>query len=427
MCLAKKRGDRGLSFLEVVVAIGLLFVVGSFMVGSFAMGSRSLATTKNVSKASLVAQGFMDRLLSMSPSKRKDWCERSMNGEPLAGSPPFSDYRARGTIAPFTTSTDRGQHSNLDLLELEVIPPQGRSVVYRTLISDPTIRGIASQSSNEAIGWGNSDGSFTFLHDFASEETELPPLPGSENGADNMASFELDSQASIAWAVDCLSGVLYWLDLRTYNASPDQAQWNAISPPVGGSNWEISDISVNGSSTALWVSNSARNELWAYYYDAQADSFEWAGPVRPPVEGINAQFNGISTDKTGRFVWVGDVNNRAMWRYDTLGNIWTVNPLIPPDGMNEPRGIAAVSDGWIVYVVDCGSLHRYVGNPREGITASPDPAKWARWDLPSEVLDDVPSGISVDDNDKFVWVTTQRGGVWRFFPHNASQGWQKQQ
>lgn len=444
-----KRGTsssfRGISFLEVVVSIGILFLVSAFMTGTFLTGTRHVATIKERNVASIVAQSTMDRLLSMSPGDRRQWCSDSRTKEFFAPAP-YDTYRVRGSLEILARESlvtlSRGSElevSMSSLLRVSVNPPVGSEVEYTTIVMDPTLRGVSMQASNEAVGWANSDGTFTFLKDFATRNVGLPALPSRDGVVAEVSAFELDENASIGWAVDRHSGELYWIDVKALGARPNptSSAWNHVDKPAEADAWTIGGIASNSNSSCLWVSNHSRGELWAYVRNnsvAGSTGFVWAGPIPLPEEAYGGELGSVTTDEYGRFVWVTDSKNRCVWHFNldegSEGG-WSREPMVPREGINQPRGIAASSNGLTVYIVDCGSLLEYSGDPTESIpdrssmpetnvfrssVDDPYPPNWRRWTLPSAVVDDVPSGVCVDSNNKFVWVTTRNDSVWRFIP-----------
>jgi hypothetical protein len=169
------------------------------------------------------------------------------------------------------------------------------------------------------------------------------------------------------------------------------------------------------------VGDTSNHCLWLYQ-DFGPGPGSWQTIPLCPLTVPMGIPTGVAIDPLGSLVWVADEDNQCLRKFVFSGGAapafepnagglgsWQVQPVLPPAtmGLGAPQGIAMDNQGWAVYLVDRARLYRYVDETSQWLVLG---------ELPSAVIHNGLSGISMDAFGTMLYLNTLQGQAYKLFP-----------
>lgn len=393
---------RGLSILEVQVSLLLLLLVCLYLMSLFASGQRHARRSVDYSKCTLLAH----RRLEEAKTVPFESLVTGLRPE----TDPNPGFNTTLSLTPY--------EDGLYVLQVDALAPSGALARAFCLTSDPAIAfgGVISDEYSHKVAW--------------------------VNGADLMGWDDQTSTASnLGAVVDArLSGALagrpgsnfFWRGggkespVSFLERLPNPGTWSpALNSPVTAVDAQRALARFSGMATdqgtgRLVAADVNNRGLW--FSDGSAwHSPEVSKPRNPPL-GRPA---GIVCDPAMSLIWVADtdyqclrklISPAASGRYPAsdlesagpLGS-WHRRRYRPPAtlGMGSPIGLAMDIYGWAVYVHDRSRLYQFVDSTGEWKVLGT---------FPPELLQELPSGLTTDRFGNLLFLTTERGSLWKIRP-----------
>jgi len=395
---------RGLSLLEVLLAILLLFLAASCLLCLFGSGQGLALRGREYSIATLLAGTRMEALLAcpledVSPG----------TGE---HSEPFLGYTWEVAVLDFD--------ADLKLLEVTVFSPRGARCSLRTLRRTSEFFGI---SCDPWAGWllfsVPGDPSVHVLPDggVAAPGPTLPPGP-SPARAGGLAGLP---GSGFLWVADqAHRNVIYFRQRES--GGFEKGELHPLKLSSGGKPPSFAGLACDSMANRLFLADRANRALWIMA-DSPVYSERVRGPLAPqdPALGTPA---GVAVDASGSVVWVADTEHGCL-RQLLLGEQpgptadhevepgvgwWSRECFRPDEGMGSPQGVAVNPWSSAVLCVDEANLHllEFVPLPAGGFARV-----WSRRPLPADLVRARPSGICLDPFRNVVYLNTRCGQVWK--------------
>jgi hypothetical protein len=395
---------RGISLLEVLLAILLVFMAASCLLGLFGSGQGLALRGREYSIATLLAGNRMEELLAcpledVSPG----------TGE---HSEPYRGYTWEVALHDF--------EGDLKMLEVLVLSPRGARCALRTLRRTSEFFGIAC---DPWAGWlvfsVPGDPAVRILQDGsrAAPGPSLPPGP-SPARAGGLAG---PPGAGFLWVADQVHrNVVYFRQKES--GGFEEGEVHALVPPSEVKTPTFAGLASDGFANRLVLADRANRALWILA-DSPVDSERVRGPLAPrePALGTPA---GVAVDGSASVVWVADAEHGCLRQllvggepaspadYEVEPGVgwWNRECFRPEEGMGSPQGVAVNPWSSAVLCVDEGSLHLLEFVP---MSAGSYAQVWSRRRLPDDLIQARPSGICLDPFRNVVYLNTRRGQVWK--------------
>lgn len=371
---------RGLTFLELMLAMMIAFLAVSFLMGLFISGAKAGARSRQVSEANLLAQGAMERLLAVPVD------QLPLGTHAFGPAYPGYSYRLE-VIDPGDFDGDGNDDPELSVLTMTVITPVTDHLSFSALRrkSEPFMgaTGVDASSNkavftvmgdNSPISWtcGTSD------DDPCACALTLPAMPSGQPG-----DVCCDGGGTSLWAVDYSSGGIRKLDMGTNVWGP------AVIPPLS---IEPQGIGTDITGSTIWLTDTANKALWSYTV-ATGQWQQIPAPADPLLRPL-----GVAVHKDGKDIWIADKDKHAIRHYNTTTG-WDPT-LYQHAELQDPEGVAVGLDG-TVYAVNPYKVFIFSG----GVAGAPA-------EIDGKAQTDYPAGLSVSWDGKVLYLATRRGSVW---------------
>ena len=393
-----ERRLRGLSLLEVQVALLLLLLVSLYLMSLFASGQRHARRALDYSRATLLAHRRLEEARAVPvPDLRPGLTQESE---------PYQGFNTTLSVAPY--------EGGLSLLAVDTRAPSGALARAFTLVPDwSRFHGVAADVFAHQIAWTNGPDLMVW-DDLTGTATNLGPVgDGRKNGA---LSGQPGSNQIWRGGVDL--GPIPFLE-----RVPTPDTWGAAlsSPVVAPDNWisevRFTGLASDGAGDGLVAADISNSGLWF------SRSGSWTGSqVTRPKEPPLGRPGGVACDPAMSLIWVADQDYQCLRKLvcpaaaaaypaaqlesaGALGS-WHRNRFRPPPalGMGSPAGLAMDPLGWAVYVHDRARLYRYLDGPQT-------------WELlgtlPLALVQEIPSGLATDRYGSQIYLATEQGSLWK--------------
>lgn len=385
----RKGKRRGLSFLELMLAMTLTFLAISFLMGMFLTAIRETGRSRHATIATALAQSKLERLNAMAveavTTGTGQWDEFTYTVDVADA----GDYDADGyddpdlKVVTVTVTSPKGVRSTMQSLRPAGVP------FFGIACCDAYPAAIWSLDEPDGYPYGWDDGTATVNPTslwFCNPNT---PMPAGGRPGGIAASADLN----VVWAVDVTNQ-----GIRSLQSGP---AWSNLRRPGGLG--RPTGIASNGSGDKVWVADEANRCLFKYKPSADA----WSGPIIPvPAAG---RLKGASADRSGDNVWVVDADNRCVRHYWPPTDSW--DPLAFTNGsFDETVSVAVSGDGKWLFVMDSDQLHiKNVTPPVASGTTG-----WTVVDLDSKLVCDIPQGLAANYDGSLVWANPKRGPLFKY-------------
>lgn len=383
-----RKTKRGLSFLELVMAMSMTFLAMTLLVGTFLTGLRHSGKSREMARATGLAQARLERLsaLTMDSIQPGSWpigtdTEHLTYRVDVADA---GDYDGDGLDDPdFKMVTVTVFNKDEPQCRLATLKP-AISALYGAECSanqDQALFCVDDSAHKYPAGWddpsGQLDPAAWFL--FASDAT----LPEGGRPAGVAASDDLQT----VWVVD-------FIKQGIRKATAPSNAWSACKRPCGlGTPTGLcgrSDLS------ELWLGDGSNYCLWSY----RPATDSWSGPLRPCGLG---KVTGVATRPLGQVVWLADADHHCLRKYTPATDTWDATSYTSPE-LGELVAVALREDGQRVYAMDERYLH-WLDLPS---------ATWSKVPLPAKLRSDTPQGLALNYAGTLLWASPRRGPLYKY-------------
>lgn len=383
----RQRKRRGLSFLELMLAMTLTFLAISFLMGMFLTAIRETGRSRHATIATTLAQSKLERLNALAI-------------EAVAtGTGKFDEFSYRVDIADAGDYDGDGYDDpDLKVVTVTVTSPQGvRSTMQSLRPAGVPFFGITCSDLSPVAVWSldEPDGYPYAWDDVAPNNVAVNPgtvwvsAPTRQMPAGGRPGGLAGSQdLSIIWAVDVTNQ-----GIRSLQAGPG---WSGLFRP--GALGRPTGIATNGGGDKVWVADEANRCLFKYKPSANA----WSGPIQPvPTCG---RLRGASADRAGDNVWVVDSDNRCVRHYMPVTDSWDPVLYTNPN-FDVVASVAVSGDGKRLFVMDQDELH---------IKSLIPVSNWLTVTLDGKLVCDGPQGLASNFDGTVVWANPRRGPLFKY-------------
>jgi hypothetical protein len=321
--------SRGLSLIEVLISLFLLFIVSVYLLQLFAGGFRTFDRSLELTTATLLAQQKMEQELIYDVV------------QPATGSfsGAYGDYKY--SVASTLVNDE------LTRVVVDVTGRHGVTAHLVTLKAGPVdFAGIGNDVTASNAVFRRQEG---FVPDALSQNqasttsgvfTVLAQLPA--NG--KPAGVAMDPYASGAWVADRVNKAIWFSTLS------GGTTWKGPYAPSAGLGTP-GGVATDDQTCICWVADQTNKCLW--YYRAADDSWRQIPAAIPPL----GRLAGVATDSFASHAWVVDATNQCVRMWDDESKTW--DPTQYGQGvLASPRGIAVPRAGQgLIYVVGKDTLY----------------------------------------------------------------------
>lgn len=375
----KKR--RGLTFLELLLAMMIAFLAVSFLMGLFVSGARAGVRSREISTANLLAQGAMERLLVVP-------VEQIQAGVHQFGvNYPGFTYTLDVTD-PGDFDGDGNDDEDLKVVTMTVTTPIDNFLTFTALRrkTEPYMGACAKGPDDHMVFSASGENSplewscgTTFGDCDSGCVTPLPPMPGGQPGDVAFVPTTGD-----VWVVDQGSA-----GIRRCDSSG--VWWPAVKPPIASEPCGLATDTKTGD--VLWMTDLANKCLWSYAGGV------WTQMPAPAVPLTRPQ--GVAVNEDGTQVWVSDKDSNSLRCYRP-GIGWDA-PYTDP-GLREPEGVAVTPDGQWAFAADATKVFVFPASGGGGAVGSGT--------IDGKAQTDYPAGMCVSADGTILYLNTRRGSVW---------------
>ena len=393
---------RGLSLLEVQVSMLLLLLVTLYLMSLFASGQRHARRSVDYSRCTLLAHRRLEEARTVPFKDLRTGLRRE--DEPNPG------FNTTLTLTPY--------EDGISLLEVQAVAPSGALARAFQLVSDPSIRfgGAICDEFAHNVVWVNS-GDLMAWNEASATQSNLGPVSDARQGG----GLAGRPGSNFFWRGGSLEGPVYYQE-----SLPAPATWGSpLAAPVTVVDSQKALASFTGlasdwGTSRLVAADSINKGLWF------SDGSNWnnasvSRPTSPPL----GRPTGIACDPAMGLIWVADSDYQCLRKFLAAGpssaypaadlessggsGYWHRKQFRPPAtlGMGSPIGLAMDRHGWAVLVHDRSRLYRFVDSTNT----------WTLWgSFPPDLRSELPSGMCTDAFGNVVFVTTERGSLWKIRP-----------
>ncbi len=362
----RPRHPGGVTLLETLVSLYLLFLISVYLLQLFAGGCKALDRSVEFTTATFLAQEEMEQVL---PQDVVVAAQGNFNGD-------FADYSYAVSTSEYSPTLQR--------IEVDV---RGRHGVTAALVAlkagPPDFAGISTDQSS-------CDATFRRQQNLQ-PDCYVPPtfaLPQALPDSGEASGIACDDTGSVSFVADRYNCQLWYYDVNA-TGSP----WSGPFHPDTGMGTPAG-VATDSFANEAWVSDQSNRAIWKFYNGI----WTRVQPSNPPL-GVPA---GIATDAAASNVWVVDTTNQCVRRYNDDMQTW--DPTCYGAGsLQDPRGVVAPHGGQgRVYIVD--STHLWSLDTGTGVVTSVAT-------LPSGLHD--PSGLASDRFGSSFWInSTHDRAIW---------------
>lgn len=387
---------RGLTLLEMQVALLLLLLVSLYLMSLFASGTRHAARAMDYSRATVLVQRRLEEvrrvpLADVVASVREE-------------AEPYTGFNTTVEVTPYEGAVYQ--------LQVTARAPSGALAHAATLVSDHpnTFQGVVTDAFTHQVAWVNDQDLLAYTE--GTGMTNLGPVSDGRRGGGLSGS----PGSNLIWRAGRKEAPAAFLE-----TVPTPATWApALADPVGAgdsvtSPWRLTGMATDFASSSMVLADSANRGLWLH------DGANWTGPLRAKAPALGRPL-GLAADPALSMVWVADhdyqcvrklLSARAAAAYpatelESAGAFgsWHKTRFRPPAsmGFGAPVGLAMDPQGWALFVHDGGRLYRF----RDGNGG---------WDLlgslPPALVAEGASGLACDRYAGWLYLSTLQGSLWK--------------
>lgn len=413
----KKTKRKGLSFLELVIAMTLTFLSITFLAGLFITSVRNGETSKKRTAAAMMAHSTLQRLSAFSADQIAPINAAHFD-------PPLQNYVYSVDVQPAGDYTGTGDDPDLKQVICTVTDPAGNSSQMFALrqAATPLYGLVASHIDDNVV----------FTQDPVSYASSIgQPQPIYCNGTTSAAATTGGDPSAINWyansvflqtagdpqmpnngkagaicsnpdltafcAVDLTNSGIRWI-------SQGGANWSTLTKPTGLGHPSGITGRVNGSGTNhIFLGDDKNRCLWEY----KQASNTWSGPLSSPGMGRIAS---IASEDLLKKVWAVDVNAKGVWSYDLTTGTWVMHQpdsTLPAAG--NLVGLAVSGDGKKVFVCDEQTL--YILDTITNTWTVP-PSVLGAGSMPNKLTSDIPQSLATNADGTKMWASPVYGSLY---------------
>lgn len=417
----KKTKRKGLSFLELVIAMTLTFLSITFLMGLFITSIKNGERSKKRTTAAIMAHSTLERLSAFTADQIV-----STTGN---FAPPLEDYMYNVDVQPAGDYTGSGDDPDLKQVICTVTDPAGNKSTMVALRQAATpLYGIVASRTDDNLVFTQDPNCYTQYQPVSCNNTTNPgvinnpwdqslinwypsttflepsePLmPGGQIGA-----ICANSNLTAYCAVDLTARGIRFISLGSPN-------WGPPLKPTGlGHPSGVTGRVGTGGSDHVFLGDDKNRCLWEYTQSSNT----WNGPLAAPGMGRVAS---IGSNDALSSVWAIDVNAKALRKYDVTSATWTLHT--PPPGPSIPTpgnlvGLAVSGDGKKVFVCDEQTL--YILDVVSDTWVVP-PSVLGAGSMPNKLTSDIPQSLATNMDGSKLWASPVYGSLYYYDVVNDS-------
>jgi len=419
----KKTKRKGLSFLELVIAMTLTFLTITFLMGLFVTSIRNGERSKKRTRAALMAQSTLERLSAFTADQiasthanfdppLQDYCydvDVQSAGD-YSGSGYGDDPDLKQVIC--TVYAPDGNHSTLMALRQAATPLYGLAVSRTTddlVFSQDPVKYGASSSRPVPIACNNTTNPAVVTGGDQSQIIWYPTTIFLDTAGN--PTMPSNGQVGAICANPTLTGFCA-VDLTGRGIrfiSSGAPTWGNLATPTGlGHPSGITGKVETGGNSHIFLGDDKNSCLWEYKQNTNS----WTGPLAAPGMGRVAS---IGSDDALNVVWVIDVKAKGIRRYDVLSGTWAAGVSAPSDpafpSVGTLVGLAVSGDGKKVFTCDEQTLYIYdtVSN-----TWTVPPSVLGCGGMPSKLTSDIPQALATNFDGTKMWANPVFGSLYYY-------------
>ena len=420
----KKTKRKGLSFLELVIAMTLTFLTITFLMGLFVTSIRNGERSKKRTRAALMAQSTLERLSAFTADQigsthanfdppMQDYCY-DVDVQPAgdySGSGAGDDPDLKKVIC--TVTDPAGNQSTLVALRQASTPLYGLAVSRTTddlvFSQDPIKYGVSSSrpvpiscnnTTNPLVVTGGDQSQIVWYPTtIFLEPAGNPVMPANGQVGAICASPNLNGFC----AVDLTNRGIRFI------SAGGTGNWSALSTPTGlGHPSGVTGKVDPGGNSHIFLGDDKNRCLWEYKQSTNT----WNGPLAAPGMGRVAS---IGTDDGLSAVWAIDVNAKGIRRYDVTSGSWSASVSAPTDpslpAIGTLVGLAVSGNGKKVFI--CDEQHLYILDTPTNTWTVP-PSVMGCGGMPSKLTSDIPQALATNFDGTRMWANPVFGSLYYY-------------
>ncbi|MBS2039290.1 hypothetical protein JST97_30175 [bacterium] len=412
----KKTKRKGLSFLELVIAMTLTFLSITFLMGLFITSIRNGETSKKRTTAAIMAHSTLERLSAFTADQ--------IPSTTAHFDPPMQDYTYNVDIQPAGDYTGTGTGDDPDLKQVicTVTDPSGNSSTLVALRQAATpLYGLVASHIDDNLVFTQNPVNFTQYQPISCNNTTNPAVVGSpydqslinwypstvfldatqpqmpNNGKAGAICSNPDLSAFCA--VDLTN-----LGIRFISSS--SPTWSTLAKPTGIGHPSGVTGKVGSPGTChIFLGDDKNRCLWEYKQSTNS----WTGPLTTPGMGRIAS---LSSDDLMSSIWVVDVNAKGLRKYDLSSGTWS--QYLPDSTLPAPGnlvGLAVSGNGKKVFTCDEQTL--YILDVASGTWSVP-PSVLSAGSMPSKLTSDIPQALAANMDGSKLWANPVYGSLYYY-------------
>ncbi len=397
----------GLSILEVLLGILLVFLASLYLLSLFSSGHSLALRSREYTVATLLARSRME-LLTAAPVDAV-----------LPGRGEFPQPHA-GYLWEVRIEDYEG---DLKVVEVAVTSPRGARSFLRTLRRQTGFFGVACDPAAHRVVFALPGQAAVQVLQDGGTVSPGPTLPAGSAPA-RAGGLAGCPGLGYLWVVDQDN-----LNVQYFREDPaggfdggdslvPRPGPAAVTPRFAGA---ASDASAN----RLFLADRANRGVWILQDASPFGQQTWGEglPLAPQDPSLGVP-SGVAVDASGSVVWVADTENRCLRKLLLSGppspredfeeepgvGWWSRRRFHPEEGMGAPQGVAVnpwssavlcatESDLWVL---------DFLPGPSAGFLES-----WKRVPLPADLVRARPSGVCLDPYRNVVYLNTRSGQLWK--------------
>ena len=399
---------KGFSLIELLVAMGVVYMVCAYILGLFSSGYRCQARNREYTTTLFLARSKMERLCCLPveciASSQTGKCEE-----------PYGSYRWKSSVSEFD--------KNLKLLTVEVKSPRGACSTLQCLRRNHVFQGVDCDPFSDQVVWSApKSGALTLLQSSKSSvlrqlvinkgTAKLATIGGLSGvpGRGVMWATASDKGQIGYYAFDANNGVS---KSRTLTASAPKDGYAPIFTGVVADCWANNFYGADIANAAIWIAQDGGGTL---RWSASSPLRPQAVPLREPM--------GLALDESASVLWIAEAGVHALrplilkpeanpqgTGVEIIKGVgWWGARVAPSQGSGEMSGVAVNPWSSAVYAVDSSHLHRLIYVSAAGGRFT---AQWQSYALPGELQKLFPSGLCCDAYNDVLFINTKYGKLWR--------------
>jgi|EP01012_Entosiphon_sulcatum_P066538 Tfp pilus assembly protein PilV len=416
----KKTKRKGLSFLELVIAMTLTFLSITFLMGLFITSIRNGERSKKRTTAAVMAQSTLERLSAFTADQI---VSTTANFDP-----PMQDYTYNVDVQPAGNYTGSGNDPDLKQVICTVTDPAGNqsTMVALRQAATPLYGAVVNRANDNVVftqdpvryasrytgpqpiycngttspGATQTSGADPrpFINWYAPpvflNPAKDPQMPGGGQAGAICASPDL----SAFCAVDINNRGIRFI-------SQTSPSWSTLATPTGLGHPSGVSGSLTAGSEHIFLGDDKNRCLWEYRRSANT----WNGPLAPSGMGRVAS---LGSDDALTTVWAIDVNAKGLRKYDVASGTWSFTaPGAVLPAVGNMVGLAVSGDGKKAFV--CDEQNLYVLDTLTNNWSVP-PSVLSAGGMPSKLTSDMPQSLATNLDGTKLWASPVYGSLYYY-------------